>query len=278
MIYQEYPVQVEGSTDKAKVTFYLLSYSQEIKIQKRPLILICPGGGYCFVSDREAEMFAMQWNAYGYHAAVLRYSVEPAVYPTALVEVASVVKQIKEHADEWNVMEDKIILQGSSAGGHLAASYGMFWNKPFLAEKVGLAPVKGDCEILRPAGMILNYPVISSGIYAHEDSFRKLLAERYDALKDSLSLENQVSKDTPPAFLWHTNEDGLVPAENSLLLALAMRKQQIPVELHLYAKGAHGLGLADERTMGVDGYGVEKECQTWVMLANTWIKEVILKA
>lgn len=173
---------------------------------------------------------------------------------------------------EWHVKADKILVEGSSAGGHLAASYGMFWKEPFLAEKVGIAS-----ENLRPAGMILHYPVITSGEYAHRDSFRILLGERYEELKEELSLENQVSEDMPPTFLWHTNEDGSVPAENSLLLALEMRRHHVPVELHLYAKGGHGLALADERTMCADGSGTEAECTSWVALAETWLREVVLK-
>lgn len=272
MICKEYPIQVTGSNPDAKLCTYLISHSPEINIQKRPLIIICPGGGYCFLSEREAEMLALQWNAYGYHAAVLYYSVEPAVYPTALTELAASVKMMKEHAKEWHIDTDKIIIQGSSAGGHLAANYGMFWKKEFLAKELGISS-----KMLQPAGMILNYPVITSGPYAHEDSFRKLLGERYEEMKEELSLEYQVSADTPPAFIWSTDEDGLVPAENSLLLALEMRKQHIPVELHLYAKGGHGLALADERTNGMGGLDIEKECQSWVSLANTWLREVILK-
>ena len=271
MIYKEIPIQVKGSTPDAKLCTYLISHSNEINVKKRHLIIICPGGGYCFLSDREAEMFALQWNAYGYHAAVLYYSIEPATYPAALLELATSVKLMREHAEEWHIDADKIIVEGSSAGGHLAANYGMFWNREFISKELGV-----PSETLRPAGMILNYPVITSGPYAHEDSFRKLLQERYDEMKEELSLENQVSADTPPAFIWSTHEDGLVPAENSLLLALAMRRQHIPVELHLYAKGGHGLGLADERTCDAGGYGIEKECQSWVSLANTWLREVIL--
>lgn len=272
MICETYEIRVEGSGDQARLTTYLISPSEEIEIKRRPFVLICPGGGYTFVSDREAEMFALQWNAYGFHAAVLRYSIAPAVYPTALLELGRSIQMIKEHADTWGVDLDKILLEGSSAGGHLAASFGMFWNRPFLSEKLGVAS-----DMLRPAGMILNYPVITSGSYAHDESFQNLLGEQYEAMKEEMSLENQVSADTPPAFLWHTNEDGLVPAENSLLLALAMRKHNIPVELHLYAKGGHGLGLADERTMGAGGYGIEPECQSWMELAYRWVKEVILK-
>lgn len=271
MIYKEIPIRTEGSTDKAHLSVYLISHSEEINIQERPLIIICPGGGYSWVSEREAEMLALQWLAYGYHAAVLYYSVEPAVYPAALLELATAVKMMKERAEDWHIDADKILVEGSSAGGHLAASYGVFWNREFIAQKL-----EASTEIFRPAGMILNYPVITSGEYAHEDSFRSLLAGEYDKMKDEMSLENQVSADTPPAFIWHTNEDGLVPAENSLLLALAMRKQGIPVELHLYAKGGHGLSLSDERTDGADGLGNVKECQSWMALADTWLKEIIL--
>ena len=134
MICETYQIRAEGSGDQANLTTYLISPSEEICVKRRPLILICPGGGYCFVSDREAEMFALQWNAYGFHAAVLRYSIAPAVYPTALLELGKAMQMIKEHAKEWDVNPDQIILEGSSAGGHLAASFGMFWNRPFLAK------------------------------------------------------------------------------------------------------------------------------------------------
>ena len=271
MICKEYPIQVEGSIKDAKLTTYLISHSESIDITARPMIIICPGGGYEYVSDREGEMLALQWAAYGYHAAVLRYSIAPAVYPTALLELASVVKMMKEHAKEWHIMPDKILVQGSSAGGHLAANYAMFWKKSFLSEKLGVSS-----DMLRPAGVILNYPVISSGEYAHEGSFRKLLGSDYDTMKEELSLENQVTDDMPPAFIWHTNEDGTVPAENSLFLALAMREKGISVELHLYAKGGHGLSLADERTVSRERKEIIPECQSWITLANTWMKEVIL--
>ncbi len=270
MIHEEIKIQVQGSEPYARVTTYLISHSEEIGIDKRPLVVVCPGGGYCFTSEREAEMFALKWNAYGYHAMVLWYSVRPAVYPAALLELATAVKMARERPKEWHIDEERIFVQGSSAGGHLAASYGMFWRKPFIAEAV-----KGDPELLRPNGMILNYPVITSGPYAHKESFENLLGDEYEAKKEEMSLENQVNQDTPPAFIWHTNEDGLVPAENSLLLALAMRKAGIPVELHMYMKGGHGLGLASELTMGVNGDNVEPSCQSWFELAYGWTREAV---
>lgn len=270
MIHEVIPIQVEGSMDYAKAAVYMISDSWEIGIKKRPVVVICPGGGYCFTSEREAEMFALKWNACGYHSVVLWYSVKPAVYPTALLEVASVMKLLQEKQEEWHVDVNKIFVQGSSAGGHLAASYGMFWAKDFVASAMQI-----EKEKLRPAGMILNYPVITSGEYAHKDSFVCLLDEKYDQLKDEMSLETQVTENTPPAFIWHTNEDGLVPAENSLFLALEMRKKNIPVELHLYMKGHHGLALANELTVGANGENIVPSCESWFELAYTWTKEII---
>ncbi len=270
MIYQKIRIQVQGSEPYACADTYLISHTDKIGIDKRPLVIICPGGGYHYTSEREAEMFALKWNAYGYHAIVLWYSVKPAVYPTALLELATVVKTAVEKAKEWHIDTDKIFVQGSSAGGHLAACYGMFWKKPFIAQAVGVS----ESELLRPNGMILNYPVITSGEYAHQESFENLLGTEYESKKEEMSLENQVNADTPPAFIWHTNEDGLVPAENSLLLALSMRKAGIPVELHLYMKGCHGLGLATELTMCADGGNVEPSCQSWFELAYNWTREV----
>ncbi len=269
MICTRLEIKGEGSESYAHADTYLISHSEEISIQKRPLIVICPGGGYCFTSEREAEMFALRWNSYGYQAVVLWYSYRPAVYPAALLELARTVKLVRENAAQWDVDPDQIFVQGSSAGGHLAASYGMFWNRGFLAEALHT-----DAEQLRPNGMILNYPVITSGEYAHRESFENLLGDQYDQLVETMSLEKQVSQDTPPAFVWHTNQDGLVPAENSLLLALAMRKAGRPVELHMYMKGDHGLGLASEITRDREGGAVEPSCESWFELAWRWTKEL----
>jgi acetyl esterase/lipase len=269
MICEKLDIKADGSEDYAHADTYIIQHSEEIAIHKRPLVIICPGGGYCFTSEREAEMFALTWNAHGYQAIVLWYSVRPAVYPAALLELAKVVKLARERAREWDVDPNQILIQGSSAGGHLAASYGMFWKRKFIADAV-----HAESEMLRPNGMILNYPVITPGEFAHKESFENLLGDRYEERKEEMSLENQVSDDTPPTFLWHTNEDGLVPAENSLLLALAMRKAGRPVELHMYMKGNHGLGLANELTADRDGGAIETSCQGWFELAFRWTREL----
>ena len=169
-----FKIQVEGSMPDTKMTVYIQETSPELLMNKRPMILLCPGGGYHWTSDREADPLAVRFLAMGYHVAILRYSCAPAGYPTSLLEAATAMKLIHEHAQEWQVNEEKIVIQGCSAGGHLAASLGMFWHEAWLSEKVGVP--NGQ---LRPAGMILCYPVITSGEYAHRGSFENLLCGQY---------------------------------------------------------------------------------------------------
>lgn len=268
MIHEKITIQAPGFPDSAALYTYFLDSSPEMHPdEKRPVILICPGGGYQMTSDREAEPLAIRFLAMGIHAAVLRYSVAPAEYPTALLQLGEAVLYLKKNADKYHIDPDKVILQGSSAGGHLAASFGVFWNREAVRQAL-----QAESEQLRPAGLMLSYPVITSGPFAHEDSFRKLLGERYEEEKDGLSLEKQVTKDTPPVFLWHTATDDCVPVENSLLFFTALHNAGVEVEMHIYPRGGHGLGLANEETSTSNGYGVQKECQSWITLAETWLR------
>lgn len=270
MIHEVIDIQEEGSLPDTKLYTYLLDNSNEINPEGvRPVVVICPGGGYAMTSDREAEALAIQFMSMGYHAVILRYSCAPAVYPTALLELASVVSLLRKNAEKWHIDQDKIIVQGSSAGGHLAASYGVFWKKDFLAESLHTKP-----EQLRPNGLILNYPVITSGPFAHRDSFKNLLGDRYEELVEKMSLEKQVTEDTPKTFIWHTYTDDCVPAENSLLFVMALKEKNIPTEFHLYPVGGHGLGLATKETACPDGYGIQEECQSWIPLVETWLKNL----
>lgn len=272
MLHHTYQMQETGSLPGAKLVTYIQEHSPDIGINKRPLVLVCPGGGYERTSDREAESIALQFLAMGYHAAVLRYSCYPARYPTALLETAASILLIRKNADEWHVDSDKIIIQGCSAGGHLAASYGMFWNEDMIAHSLGLE--EADRELLRPNGMILCYPVITSGEFAHRSSFERLLGERQEELGEKMSLEKQVNADTPQAFIWHTFTDPAVPVENSLLLAGAMRKAGIAAEFHMYPRGGHGLALANRLTATPDGQAIQAECTSWIGLAHTWLENL----
>ncbi|WP_242952161.1 alpha/beta hydrolase [Butyrivibrio sp. YAB3001] len=243
-----------------------------MKIKKRPLVIVCPGGGYRYTSDREAEPLALSFLAKGFHVAVLRYSCFPAHYPTALIELARSVLIVRKHADEWYIDSDAIIIQGSSAGGHLAASFACFWHDDFLTEKLMINNTASCKEMLRPNGLILSYPVITSGEYAHKDSFVNLLGDELNELKEKMSLENAVNDNVPATFIWATYTDESVPVENSLLFALALKKQNINTELHVFCEGGHGLSLANHLTEGPSEKENVPSCEVWIDLACTWLK------
>jgi acetyl esterase/lipase len=236
-------------------------------IKKRPAVLICPGGAYGHTSEREAEAVAIQFNAQGYHAFVLYYSVSPRRHPQPINDLSRAMCIIRESAEEFHIDIDKIAVCGFSAGGHLAASLGVYWDKEYLLEAC-----RGQKGINKPNALILSYPVITSGEFAHRGSFDNLLGE--DASEEKLyemSLEHHVSKITPPVFIWHTFDDSAVPVENTLLFANGLRKNNIPFEMHIYPQGVHGLSLSTKET------DIENEhAASWVGLCMTWLKSVFI--
>lgn len=213
----------------------------------------------------------MQFLSMGYHAAVLRYSVTPATYPTAMLELAKSIVYIRENANDFNINPDKIILCGFSAGGHLAASFSVFWNRDFFIKKAGV----DNNEVLRPNALILGYPVITSGEYGHQSSFKNLLAGEYDTKKAEVSLEHFVGEQVPKCFVWHTFEDQAVPVQNSMLFVNELIKNRIPVEFHIFEKGGHGLALANRLTMSPRGSGIAPAAAVWINLVHTWIEGLI---
>lgn len=239
----------------------------------RPAIIVCPGGGYGRVSDREAEQVAMQFLAKGYHAFVLNYSVMPAKYPTQLIELATTIKIIRDHAEMWNVNKDKLTIIGFSAGGHLAGSLGVHWNKEVIREYLDV-----DNEYIKPNAVILAYPVISSGEFSHKGSFDNLVGED-EQLKEFMSLEKQVGEHVPPIFLWHTVTDQSVPVENSMLMGMALRKNHIPFEMHIYDKGVHGLSLCNRLThQDGEDHLDDTHVGSWITLAFEWLDRIYKKA
>lgn len=258
-----------------RVYAYLQTPSKSISLTQekaRPAVIVVPGGSYFFTSDREADPVAYQFLAAGYNVFTLRYSVEPDRYPTSLLQLAALIAHIRENAAQYHVQPDAIAVCGFSAGGHLAASSGILWGESVIAKTLGI-----ENRMARPDAMILSYPVITSGEYAHRGSFECLLGERAgdaDWLA-RLSLERRVDGTTPPAFIWHTFADELVPVENSLLLASALRRAGVPFELHIFPDGIHGLSLANEITQsdGRDDQIVPAAAQ-WMGLCLVWLKDL----
>jgi acetyl esterase/lipase len=213
----------------------------------RPAALILPGSGYMQCSPREAEALAIRFNAEGFHAFVLWYSCDPRRHPLPVLDCARAFTLIREHSDEWALDGEKIVLMGFSAGGHLALSTLLFASRDF-AVSPGITP-----RYTKAQALVLCYPVITTGEFAHRGSFNCLLGEDPNpALLDLLSLENQIRGDLPPVFLWHTYSDEAVPVENSFLLAGALRRAGVSLEMHIFPEGKHGLSLAIDETSAGD--------------------------
>ena len=204
-------------------------------------VVVCPGGGYQMLAAHEADPIAGWLNGLGITAVVLRYRLGPAAHHPAMLEDAGrAIRMTRANAATWGVDPARVAILGFSAGGHLAATAGTHFDagKPDAADPV-------DRQSSRPDRMILIYPVISMREpITHAGSRRNLLGpDPSPELVESLSNEAQVRAETPPTFLAHTDADTVVPAENPLLFTLALRRAKVPVELHLFERGAHGLGL-----------------------------------
>lgn len=269
MHYEVKNLNVEGSMEYARLHVYIQDESTQIAWKKRPLIVICPGGGYQHTSDRESEPIAFQFLSMGYHVAVLRYSVAPAKYPTALLELCQSMIYLRENAANWNIDSDKIYLAGFSAGGHLAASLGVFWK----TDKMLANYFKVKADVIKPNALILSYPVITSGEYAHRGSFDMLVGDNKE-LTEKMSLEFQVNGYVPKTFIWHTFEDQAVPLENSLLFAKSLRAHNIPFEYHVFPAGHHGLALANSLTDSDPGKDLQPECTVWPQLCKTFLENL----
>lgn len=235
---------------KVKLDCYIINNSEEYdEHRKREAIIICPGGAYAFRSDREGEPVAIKMLSLGFQAFVLNYSVKPATFPTSLTELAEVVKYVRKNAEKLFIDPDKIVVCGFSAGGHLAASLGVYWNSQLLSS-LGLDP-----ESIKPNALLLSYGVLSAGKYSHKESIKNLLGPKAESKSEleKVDLVNLVNDKVPPTYLWHTATDPLVPCENSLLFALELKKNRIPFRLNIFPKGTHGLSLGSLETEVEDG-------------------------
>lgn len=271
MKYEQIKIQI-GSSKNATLSLYIQTdYNKYQENVKKPIVLICPGGGYGHVSPREGEPIAFKVLAANCHAAVLEYDVdETTVFPQHLMELAYSVAYIRSNASKLMIDEDKIIVAGFSAGAHLAASLGCFWDKDFLEDEMKDYK-KND---YRPNGLILAYPVITSGEFAHRGSFEHLLQEKAndDEMLELVSLEKQVSDKVPPVFMWHTFEDQAVPLENSILFAKSLREAGVKFEYHVFPNGGHGYALGTNETISASGKELDPQIPQWIELCKKWLE------
>ena len=224
-------------------------------------VVLAPGGGYgALALNHEGRQVANWFNAQGIHTFVLRYRLGPRYrHPVPLDDALRAVRVVRARAKEFGVQPNRIGLMGFSAGGHLASTVATRFDG---GRASATDPI--DRTNSRPDFVILGYPVIASAApYAHQGSFRNLLGDDAPAdLRASLSNDTQVTAETPPTFLFHTNADTSVPPENSILFYMALRKAGVPAEMHIFEPGPHGVGLA----MG------DAVLSAWPPLLSTWLR------
>lgn len=240
----------------------LTTYLPASEINTGCAIVVCPGGGYGgLATGHEGLDIANFWNERGVAAFVLEYRHAGRGYkhPIPLQDAQRAIRTVRARAEEYNVDPNRVGIQGFSAGGHLTSSAATHFD-------AGMPDAKDPIDRVscRPDFAILCYPVIAfDQPYTHKGSQRNLLGDDADKeLVQSMSSELQVTSDTPPTFLFHTTEDTGVPPENSVVFYMALIKNKVPAEMHVFEKGRHGVGLAKS----IPGTA------EWGNLAHLWLK------
>jgi acetyl esterase/lipase len=232
-------VQVTEDKD-VTLTIYIQHPSKEMEsVKKKPGILILPGGGYEFCSDREGEPIALSYLKAGYNAFVLEYSLkEKSKFPRPLLDAEAALKMIRDNSEEWSTYKDKIAVIGFSAGGHLASHL-------------------GASKVVRPNALILGY-----GAFIRAEKF----GWDYPTVK--------VDENYPETFLFHTYKDQVVPVDTSIWLAHELSKKKVPFEIHVFRDGQHGLSLGDESVSWGESYQADTHYQNWYNLTIEWLDKV----
>jgi len=242
----------DGDEDKPAITPYL------VEGKGNAAVVVAPGGGYGKRAEHEGEPIARWLNGLGISAFVLRYRVAPYRHPAPLLDAQRAIRAVRHYAEPFGVDPERVGLLGFSAGGHLTATAGTHFDRgqPEAADPI-------DRHSCRPDALVLCYPVITlKEPYAHLGSRHNLIGPDPDPeLLNSLCNDEQVTADTPQTFLWHTSDEEPVPVQNSLRFAAALHANRVPFDLHVYAKGNHGLGLAENHPYARGWTGA---CADWL--------------
>lgn len=259
-------IKIIHLNEKATLTVMLHTASPNmtsLAATKRAAVIICPGGAYEYCSARESDPPAIAFLEMGMQVFVLNYSTgADAAGKRPLCELATAVKIVRDNSHDWQIDPHKILVCGFSAGGHLAASLAVHWNDSEIMERCHVQ----KADMMRPDAVILGYPVITAGRFAHKDSIDRVSAgNKCDV--EYWSLETQIQSQTPPVFLWHTMDDGGVPVENSFLFAKSLHQAGVECECHFFASGPHGMSTATDE---VDA--ASKSVHMWLELCRNWLE------
>ena len=266
-----YP-QLNGGDNVLLYSYCLENFKEWSTGRKRKTVLILPGGGYQFVSEREAEPIAVQYLKEDINTFVLSYTVinEPAHHPlNPIDEVFAAILYIKRNAERYNVDVDHISVMGFSAGGHLASTVGLFYQDETYSKLLNC-----NIEDLHISGLLLSYPVITMGEYTHFGSMHLRTGEDKELI-NKLSTEKHITSNYPPTFIWTTFEDDIVHPFNSTMLVHELIKNNVRVEFHLYPEGHHGLALANEITVSVNNPNQYESVHTWIEHSIKFIKKYL---
>ncbi|MBE7039258.1 MAG: alpha/beta hydrolase [Ruminococcaceae bacterium] len=225
------------------------------------VFVIFPGGGYSHHSEPEGAGYAKMFNVWGADAFVVKYSVAPSVFPCQLCDAKRAVQIVRANAPQYGINPEKVVVVGSSAGGHLSAMLSTFKEDVKAPENDEISK-----ENFLPNYQVLCYPVItlSDDDIVNKGSRRHLIGENYDIdLARKLSPQLVCDEKTPPAFIWHNADDGAVHVFNSINYAKSLREHNVPVELHIFPFGGHGIAAAAEKHSG-----------QWMGLLFNWLKEM----
>ena len=303
MICEEITLNKEGT---AKLYTYILDKEISYGVDRKwPVFIICPGGGYLLTATKEGEAVATQLLSHGYSCFVLRYSTylkdreslnsnnpktnPHAYYPTQVLELMEAMHIIKENAERWSLDVNHIFTIGFSAGSHISGTMALRYNDPTLINQLSFQPKDNE---LKPAGSILSYPMLhghlSEYMNSHKYSKGNILSQLpliQEALYKTqcpsqkqiqeLELIDYINCDTPPMFLWQTNEDVVVNPQDVTKFVLKLQEKHVPCEYHLFSDGPHGLACAN-RHYAKNEDEINDKVALWLPLALNWV-EIIME-
>lgn len=290
----------EDRKDVTLTTYVIGEKGEMAAAGKRPAIIICPGGAYFGCSDREAEPIALKFSSMGYQTFVLRYSTygegepcfpdiskplpvkEHCQHPAPVREIGKAMLMIREHSDPWMVDTERIAVCGFSAGAHNAAMYSVYWHTPLLTEYFGV-----DADSLKPAAVILGYCLSDYLFMKKISNETKPMDKMFFAASNTaflgeaepseekllaVSPSRLVTEKNPPAFIWATAADELVPVQHSIRMAHALADKKIPFEMHIFEEGPHGLSVSTQAS-ALAKSEIYPDAAKWMDLADAWLQK-----